>query len=71
MAQRSKLFEFVILYHKEDRDAGLETYAIGTPVIQTVVAATEADARILAARAIPAERMDKLGEVEILIRPFV
>ncbi|KKK55938.1 hypothetical protein LCGC14_3069520 [marine sediment metagenome] len=70
MTQRSKLFEFVILLHNEST-SGTSTHLLLSPPIQAVVAATEAEARIQAARRIPDEFADRLGEVEILIRPFV
>ena len=67
MAQKGKLFEFAILQHPE----GHSTSSLLLPHIQTVVAISETEARIKAARAIPDEFADRLGEVEILIRPFV
>ena len=64
----SKLFEFVILHHP----AGIgRSRSLLMPTVQTVVAISEVEARIHAARAIPDNFTANLGEVEILIRPFV
>lgn len=72
---KGKLFEYAILYHpKEKKDAaGNPTESKASVVVKaptTLVAVKEEQVAILAAREIPQEYLDKLEDVEILIRPF-
>jgi hypothetical protein len=72
---KGKLFEYAVLYHpKEKKDAAgnpLETKKslIVTP-LTTILAGSDKEVAMLAAKAIPAEYDDKLEDVEIAIRPF-
>ena len=70
---KSKLYEFAILYHPKPRKKSGEEVQ-GKSVLLTeptrVLAASDAEVSILAAREIPAEYLDKLEDVEILVRPF-
>jgi hypothetical protein len=72
---RGKVFEYAIIYHpKEKRDAA------GNPLdnkksilvqdLARVLAVTDKEVAMLAAKAIPDEYNDKLDDVEIVIRPF-
>ena len=72
---RGKLFTYAVLFHpKEKKDAaGNVTETKRSTVVQTpttIVATSEAEVAIMAAKAIPTEYEDKLDDVEILIRPF-
>lgn len=69
-----KLYEYAVIFHpnatKEDRDAGKAARSILVVPVTQVLAKTEQEASMLAARAIPAEYADRLDRVEIAIRPF-
>lgn len=72
---KSRIFEYAILYHpKEKKDAAgnpLETVkSILVKDVARVLAESEQEVGMLAARAIPAEYEDKLTDLEITIRPF-
>jgi hypothetical protein len=72
---KGKLFEYAVLYHpKEKKDAAgnpLENKKsiVVTPVKQ-IIATSDKEVGMLAAKSIPAEYEDKLDDVEIVIRPF-
>lgn len=72
---KGKLFEYAVIYHpKEKKDVAgnpVETKksVLVTPPT-TVLAVSEQEVAMLAARAIPTEYGDKLDDVEITIRPF-
>lgn len=72
---KGKLFEYAVIFHpKEKKDAA------GNPIedkksilvkdLTRVLAGSDKEVAILAAKAIPAEYEDKLEQVEIVIRPF-
>jgi hypothetical protein len=71
---KGRLFTFAVLHHpKVVKDAaGNEIQELSTILIQptSIIAQDDSSARILAARAIPAEFMDKLEQVEIIVRPL-
>jgi len=72
---RGRLFEYAILWHpKEKKDAAGNPMETKKSVIvqapKTEIAVKEEDVAILAARAIPNEYVDKLDEIEIVVRPF-
>jgi hypothetical protein len=70
----SKLYEYAVLFHpKVVRDAnGNETQ--GPDVILTaptfVLAKDDKEVAMRAARAVPESHIDKLDQVEIVVRPF-
>ena len=71
---KGKLFEYAVLHHpKPTKDtAGNEVAAkseILTP-ITSVLANNGNEVSILAGRSIPDKYLDKLEEVEIIVRPF-
>ena len=71
---KGELFEYAVLRHpkqtKEQADRS-ETPKSVVVVSQTsVLAANEAEVSMLAARAIPAELLDNLDEIQICVRPF-
>jgi hypothetical protein len=71
---KGKLFEYAVLHHpKPKKDlAGNEepTKSAILTDVTTVLAASSDEVSILAARSIPEEYLDKLEEVEIIVRPF-
>jgi hypothetical protein len=77
---RGKLFQFAILFHPNTSGShvleSLGTGSIDTPPSellvepQTIVAVSEDEVRILAARKIPDNYTDKIDQIELLIRPF-
>lgn len=70
----SKLYEYVVLYHpKVVKDAmGNETQGPDLIVVdvQHVLAKSDTEVAMKAARAIPEEYVGKLEDVEIVVRPF-
>lgn len=72
---KGKLFEYAVLYHpKEKKDVHGNTLENKKSLIVTdltrVVATSDKEVGMLAAKSIPAEYEDKLEDVEIVIRPF-
>ena len=72
---KGKVFEYVVIYHpKEKKDAAgnpTETKkSIIVTDVQRVLATSDKEVGMLAAKAIPDEYNDKLEDVEIVIRPF-
>lgn len=72
---KGRLFEYAVLWHpKEKKDAAgnpMETkksQIVKPPTME--IAAKEEEVAMIAARAIPEEYMDKLDEIEIIVRPF-
>lgn len=70
----SKLFEYAILYHPAvRRDAqGNETQGKDAVLVDVtrVLADSEREVGMMAARLVPDEYLAKINEVEIVIRPF-
>lgn len=71
---KSKLYEYAVLHHpKTKKDlAGNEEIvksSILTDVTRVLAAGPE-EVSILAARSIPNDYLDKLEQVEIVVRPF-
>ena len=71
---KSSLFEYAVLYHpKAKKDAAgneEETKSVILTDVTRVLAATPAEVSIRASRSIPEEYLDKLQEVDIVVRPF-
>jgi hypothetical protein len=70
-----KLYEYAILFHPKTRKTkeGEEPEAPRSKILtdlQRVLARDDKTVAILAARAIPEEFVDKLEQVEIVVRPF-
>lgn len=66
-----RLFEYAVLLHPEqekDGDGMGKTILIKSPT--AILSKDEKQVGILAAREIPAENMDHLDRVEIVVRPF-
>jgi hypothetical protein len=71
---KGRLYEYAVLYHpkpKQDREGNLqaEKSVIVTDVARQLATSND-EVSILAARSIPAEYLDKLEQVEIVVRPF-
>ena len=72
---KGKLFEYAVLYHpKENKDAAGNPLESKKSIIVTdvtrVLAVSDKEVGMLAAKSIGAEYEDKLDDVEIVIRPF-
>ena len=69
----SKLFEYAVVYHpkpkKVDGVEHREKSQLLVPMT-SVLADSDKEVAIVASRQIPEEYLDKLAQVEILIRPF-
>lgn len=67
-----KLFQVVTLLHpKADKEgeSALDTMILGND-IETVLAADEKQAGVIAARKIPDGEIKNLSRIEIIVRPF-
>jgi hypothetical protein len=74
MALKGKLFEYAVVHHpkaKKDQAGNEEQVKslLLTDVTQ-VLAGTPEEVSILAARSIPDDYIDKLEQIEIIVRPF-
>lgn len=73
MAQ-SKLFEFAIVYHErttkamEEKGERAQSKVVVDP--KRFLARDDKEALLVAARDIPVEYIDRLDQIEVLIRPF-
>lgn len=72
---KGKLFEYAVIYHpKEKKDAAGDPLeqkkSIIVQDIARVLAGSDKEVAMLAAKAIPDDYNDKLDDVEIVIRPF-
>lgn len=71
---RGKLFDYAILYHpREKKDAAgnpIETKKSQLIKRDTVLAVSDKEVGMLAAKSLPDEYLDKLEDVEIIVRPF-
>jgi hypothetical protein len=71
---KSSLFEYAVLYHpKAKKDlAGNEetTKSVILTDVTRVLASGPDEVSILASRSIPEEYLDKLQQVDIVVRPF-
>jgi len=68
---KGKLFEYAVLYHPRKKEKDEEEKASKVIVDKvSVLAASEQEVSIMAARDIPTEYLDRLSEIEILVRPF-
>lgn len=67
-----KLFEYAVILHNNVADAKKSKGAVATLIVKptTVLAKDQAQAMLLAGRAIPAEYLDRLDQVEVACRPF-
>jgi len=72
---RGQLFEYAVIYHpKEKKDAAgnvLEPQKSQVITeVKRVLATTQDEVSIIAARSIPKEYEDRLTDLEIVVRPF-
>lgn len=67
---RGRLFEYAILYHPKPTDENENPKSVLVTPPETVLAADEKEVGIRAARALTDEYMDKLEDMEIVVRPF-
>lgn len=67
---KGSLFEYAVIYHPEvEKDKKPKKSEILVDITR-IVAGSEDEVAIIAARGIPAAHLDHLNEVEIAIRPF-
>jgi hypothetical protein len=74
MTAKGRLFEYAVLHHpKAKRDLAGNEDTVKSVIITDVtrvLAASPDEVSILAARSIPEEYLDKIEQVEIVVRPF-
>lgn len=70
----AKLFEYAVVYApKETQDAqGNDTTpkSVVLTDVTTILASSDREVSIVAARAIPDSYLDRLDQIEVVIRPF-
>lgn len=69
--QKSKLFQYAILWHpteKQIKEEGLKSKLIVD--LKTILASDQSSANMAAAMDVPNEYRETLDQVEIAIRPF-
>ena len=71
---KGKLFEYAVLHHpkatKEQNDRGETPKSVVLIAPTSCLAISEDQVAVLASRAIPDTHIDKLEDVEIVVRPF-
>lgn len=67
---KPKLFEFAVLHHPTDDEGKPNGKSVILVEPKRVLASTDQEAVIHASRDIPDAYLDKLEQVEIVIRPF-
>jgi hypothetical protein len=74
MAAKGKLYEYAVLHHpKAKRDVAGNEEPVRSKIITDVtrvLAVTPDEVSIIAARSIPEEYLDRIDQMEIVIRPF-
>lgn len=66
----SKLFQYAVIWNptKEQAEAGKKSELLVE--INTILAPSQEKAGILAARAIPEDKLDEIDQIQIVVRPF-
>lgn len=71
---RGKLFEYALVYHpkqtKEQHDRGEMPKSVLVKEPTRLLAASEQEVSILAARSIPEDHIPHLEDIEVIVRPF-
>jgi hypothetical protein len=71
---RQQLFQYAVLFHpkptKDQIETGERPKSVVVTDITTILAGSEQEVGMLAARSVGTAYEDKLEDVEILIRPF-
>jgi hypothetical protein len=71
---RSKLFQYAVVFHpkatKDEVERGIRPKSVVVTDITTVLAGSEQEVAMLAARSVGTEYVDHLEDVEVLVRPF-
>lgn len=69
-----KLYEYAIIYTphptKANLDAAEKPKAVLLSDVTRVLAASDREAQMIAARAIPESHIDRLDQIEVAVRPF-
>jgi hypothetical protein len=71
---RGKLFEYAVIHHpkptKDQHERGETPKSVLVTEPTRILAGSDAEVSIQAARSIPTEHLEHLDEVEIIVRPF-
>jgi hypothetical protein len=71
---KGKLYEYGVIHHPKNRkDAAGNEEPVKSKIVTDVtrvLAASPEEVSILAARSIPDEYLDKIEQIEIVVRPF-
>ena len=67
---KARVFEYVVVYHPDEAAKKKGDKARVVVEKQTVLAMRDQEVAIIAARTIPEDLLDKLEDVEIIVRPF-
>lgn len=71
---KGQLFEYAVLHHpkqtKDQNDRGEQPKSVLVTTPTSILAGSQAEVSILAARSVPAEHLDHLEDIEIIVRPF-
>jgi hypothetical protein len=65
-----KLFQIVTLLHPKGGEKSEEETRIISDGIETILAADEKQAAVLASRRIPEAEIKNLSRIEVIVRPF-
>ncbi len=72
--KRGALYEYAVIYHpkqtKEQADRSESPKSVLVTAPATILAGSEQEVQILAARGIPADHLDHLEDIQIAVRPF-
>lgn len=73
-SERAKLFQYAVLFHpkptKDQLETGERPKSVVVTELTTILAGGPEEVGMLAARSIDPQYVDKLEDVEILVRPF-
>jgi len=71
---RPRFFQYAVIYHpkptKDQIDSGERPKSVVVTDVTTVLAGSEQEVGILAARSISERYVENLEDVEVLVRPF-
>lgn len=74
MNDHQHLFQYAVLYHpkasKDDVERGVRPKSVLVTEPTTILAGSDKEVAMMAARSIPEEHTEHLEDVEVLVRPF-
>lgn len=69
-----KLFEYAVIYNpkqtKKQDEEGVQAKSVLVVDVQRILARDAAEVTLIAARQIPEEYLDRLNQVDVVVRPF-